>query len=187
MLPNGSWLMSIARTLLATALLLFGAGLNAQAQLDYHGPGRPYCDGAFLESKKALSEYAEFLTDCLKRSGSQWVIPQTTAPASRSPDVIPQNQIGAATAQVKIFASMTEKAMACRSPNDLVLMVQHLKSNPMALINDLTIYYASGKCIDLQQGQAVYIESEPLGNLLCVRPMDKSVCYWAHTNMVLPR
>ena len=64
--------------------------------------------------------------------------------------------------------------MACQSSSDFMQRVSDLSPPNLAA------------CIDLKQGQRVYIESAPLGDFLCVRPLDESFCYWAYTNTVLP-
>jgi hypothetical protein len=93
----------------------------------------------------------------------------------------------AQASNIEIAASITEDTPACQSSSDYMQMINHLRSNNLqAIVNDMTIYYGSGKCIDLKRGDQIYIESEPMGDLLCVRPTDKSVCFWAYTSNVLP-
>jgi hypothetical protein len=90
--------------------------------------------------------------------------------------------------EIEIAASVvTEKTLACQSASDFMQIIDHLRSNnSQALMNDRTIYTSVGKCIDLENGQSVFIESVPRGDLLCVRPVDKSVCYWAFSSNVMP-
>ena len=93
-------------------------------------------------------------------------MPLTIAPALTSP-----------ACDIEIEASLWENTAACQSPIDF-----------MQRVSDLSPYklQAAAKCIDLKRGQRVYIESAPLGDYLCVRPLDESVCYWAYTNTVMP-
>jgi len=78
---------------------------------------------------------------------------------------------------IEIEASIWENTTACQSPSDFMQRISNLSPHNLQ---------AAAKCIDLKQGQRVYVESAPLGDFLCVRPLDKSFCYWAHTNTVMP-
>jgi hypothetical protein len=64
---------------------------------------------------------------------------------------------------IEIEASIWENTAACQSPSDFMQRI----SNPSP--HNLQ---AAAKCIDLKQGQRVYVESTPLGDFLCVRPLD---------------
>jgi hypothetical protein len=78
---------------------------------------------------------------------------------------------------IEMEASLWENTAACQSPSDFMQRVSDLSSHNLE---------AAAKCIDLKQGQRVHVESAPLGDFLCVRPLDKSFCYWAYTNTVMP-
>jgi hypothetical protein len=78
---------------------------------------------------------------------------------------------------IEIEASIWESTAACQSPSDFLQRISNLSSHNLQ---------AAAKCIDLKHGQRVYIESAPLGDFLCVRPLEKSFCYWAYTNRVMP-
>ena len=78
---------------------------------------------------------------------------------------------------IEIEASIWENTAACQSPSDFMQRISNLSPHNLQ---------AAAKCIDLKQGQRVYVESAPLGDFLCVRPVDKSFCYWAYTNRVMP-
>jgi hypothetical protein len=100
---------------------------------------------------------------------------------------IPLGLTSAHAGNVEIAASMLDGMWACKSPSDFMQMISHVRSNnAQALLNDIAIYVQTGRCIDLQKAQAVYIESEPLGDLLCVRPEDQSFCYWTPSGVVRP-
>jgi hypothetical protein len=87
---------------------------------------------------------------------------------------------------IEVAASMRGKTLGCQSAKEFMQMIDHIRSNRLqAAVNDMTIYFDIGECIDLQQGQSVYIESEPLDDLLCVRPKDKSICYWAPSTWIV--
>ena len=77
---------------------------------------------------------------------------------------------------IEIEASIWENTAACQSPSDFMQRISNLSPHNLQ----------AAKCIDLKQGQRVYVESAPLGDFLCVRPVDKSFCYWAYTNRVMP-
>jgi len=74
--------------------------------------------------------------------------------------------------EIEISASIWKDTRACQSSSDL------------QKIGDQSLQMAA-KCIELKQGQHVYIESAPLGDFLCVRPIDR-LCYWAYTSAVAP-
>lgn len=75
---------------------------------------------------------------------------------------------------IEITASIWENTPACQSPSDF-----------LQRISDQSLQVAA-QCVDLKQGQHVYIEFAPLGDFLCVRPIDKPFCYWAYTSTVVP-
>jgi hypothetical protein len=78
---------------------------------------------------------------------------------------------------IEVEASLWENTAACQLLSDFMQRVSDLSPhNPQA----------AAKCIDLKQGQREYVESAPLGDFLCVRPLDESFCYWAYTNTVMP-
>jgi hypothetical protein len=96
--------------------------------------------------------------------------------------------VNANASEIEIAAAViTEKTLACHSADDFMQLIEHLRSNNLqALMNDKAIYTSIGKCIDFENAQSVFIESEPRGDLLCVRPVDKSICYWAFSSNVMP-
>jgi len=47
----------------------------------------------------------------------------------------------------------TSNREGCKSANDLIQMLTHVRSNNLeAMLNDITIYYGTGKCIDFEKG-----------------------------------